>query len=131
MENESNGHDVVPFSYDILDQEASKISSLIQDIQKKCAVAGDQLAVDLFGWAQECDNAGRLPEAEFLYLHFINVFVRQYNPEYPIIFRGLREFARQLLDQTVSPLKKTMAESAGQNSLLDYESSKQSFKNAA
>ena len=131
MESESNRQDVVPFSYDILDQEASKISGLIQDIQKKCALAGDQLAADLFGWAQDCDKAGRLPEAEFLYLHFINVFGRQYHPQYPVVFRGLREFARQLLDETVSPLNEAMAESADQNSLLDHESSKQSFSSAA
>jgi hypothetical protein len=98
MEKEAAQFGVTPFSYDILDEEAAKISSLIAAVNKKCAgSAVDEVARDLFGWAEQMRDSGHLPEAEFLYLHAINIWQQHHQLTYPINFVSLREYARMLL----------------------------------
>lgn len=98
MEKQSAQFGVQPFSYDILDAEAAKISSLISAVNKKCAGAAvDEVARDLFVWAEEFARDGRQAEAEFLYLNAINIWQRNHQLQYPVQFISLRDYAQQLL----------------------------------
>ena len=42
----------------------------------------------------------RLPEAEFLYLHAINIWQQHHQLTYPINFVSLREYARMLMSES-------------------------------
>src|SRR5437870_10041115 len=98
MEKEAAQFGVTPFSYDILDEEAAKISSLILAVNQKCAGnQADSVARELFDWAEEMSSLGRPHEAEFLYLHAINIWERHHELTYPITFVNLREYAKRLL----------------------------------
>ncbi len=99
MDTEASQHGAELFSYDILDAEAKKISGLILAVNQKCAGAqvDHQVAGDLFEWAEQMSKAGRLPEAEFLYLHAINIWERHIVLAYPINFVSLRGYALMLL----------------------------------
>lgn len=98
MDKEESQFGVTPFSYEILDQEAAKISTLISAVNKKCAASqADAVARDLFEWAEDMRDNGRMAEAEFLYLHAINIWARNYQLKYPINFVSLREYALMLL----------------------------------
>lgn len=98
MKKEAAQFGVQPFSYDILDEEAKKISSLILAVNKKCAGAQvDDVARELFQWAEQMSKEGRVPEAEFLYLHAINIWQRHHVLNYPVLFVSLRDYAQQLL----------------------------------
>jgi hypothetical protein len=101
MEKEASQFGVTPFSYDILDQEAAKISSLILAVNKKCAASqADAVARDLYDWAEQMRQDGRMPEAEFLYLHAINIWERHHQLTYPINFVSLPDYARMLLSES-------------------------------
>jgi hypothetical protein len=101
MEKEAAQFGTTPFSYDILDQEAEKISSLILAVNKKCAASqADDVARELFDWAEQMREQGRLHEAEFLYLHAINIWERHHELTYPINFVSLPEYARMLLNES-------------------------------
>lgn len=104
MEKEVEQLDAKPFSYDILDEEASKISSLILAINQKCANRHTQeVARELFEWAEQLTLEGRGSEAEFLYLHAINLWERHHKLPYPITFVSLKHHAAQLLNICVEP----------------------------
>lgn len=99
METDSSSNETgTSFSYDILDAEAAKISSLVALVQEKCSRANSvTIALELFAWAEECALQGKSVEAEFLYLHAINKVPRK-EMSYPIAFSSLREFTYSLLD---------------------------------
>jgi hypothetical protein len=87
------------FSYDILDQAAVKISAIIAVVQQKCLQSQPQkVARELFEWAERLRVDGKHAEAEFLYLHALNLCYPLHQPEYPFIFTGLRDFVRSMLD---------------------------------
>jgi hypothetical protein len=98
---EDCGNDITPFSYDILDQEAEKISALMLAVQQRRIKGGERMALDLFAWAEELYDAGRRCEAEFLYLHTINSCQVLRTPPYPLAFRGLREYAQLMISLTI------------------------------
>jgi hypothetical protein len=105
MENDDPGFTIAPFPHQILDEEAAKISRLILAVQERCCHGGERAALDLFQWAEECRSGGYQPEAEFLYLHSINICERSGNGktrQYPVTFIGLREYALDLL-QLIEP----------------------------
>jgi hypothetical protein len=82
-----------------LDEEAHKISSLILAVNKMCAGRQvDEVARELFQWAEEMSRLNRGSEAEFLYLHAINIWERHHTLSYPITFTSLRDYAAKLLD---------------------------------
>jgi hypothetical protein len=86
------------FSYEILDQEAAKISSIILIVQQKCTQAEPtRAAEELLLWADHLSQQGQHVEAEFLYLHAINLAQATGVTQYPIIFKGLREHAEVLI----------------------------------
>lgn len=85
------------FSYDILDEEARKISQLVLTVQEMCAtVAKDELPLTIFQLGDEMHARGLFAQAEFLYLHAVSLWEREYKLEYPYQFRGLREYAQAL-----------------------------------
>ena len=96
---ERENQDSTPFSYTILDDEAAKISALILAVQQKCLQKSSEVARELFAWAEALREDGRRAEAEFLYLHCINMCERQHGAQYPIEFRSLRDFAATLVDR--------------------------------
>jgi hypothetical protein len=98
---EESGNDITPFSYDILDQEAEKISALMLAVQERRVKGGERMALDLFSWAEELYDAGRRCEAEFLYLHTINSCEVLRTPAYPVVFTGLREYAQLMISLTI------------------------------
>lgn len=100
METENSQPEVAPFSHEILDDEAAKISQLILSIQEKCMRTQEHVGDELFQWADEFRQAGRMAEAEFLYLHVIGIMERKCKPEYPFIFRTLRDYACSLLERS-------------------------------
>src|SRR5262249_43746999 len=85
--------------HEFVDEEAHKISSLILAVQQRCAEGGDRVGADLFAWAEEYSRSGRRAEAEFLYLHAMGWCERLYGVVYPIMFRGLRDYAVHLLER--------------------------------
>lgn len=101
MEKEESQSGIMPFSYEILDQEAAKISNLISAVNQKCATSqADAVARDLFDWAEDMRVQGRMAEAEFLYLHAINIWSRHNQLQYPINFVSLRDYALMLLSES-------------------------------
>jgi hypothetical protein len=110
MEKEAAQFGVTPFSYDILDQEAAKISSLIAAVNKKLAASqADEVARELFNWAEQMRDESRLPEAEFLYLHAINVWERHHKLAYPIQFVSLRDYALLFMSESDAKLTNNVA----------------------
>jgi hypothetical protein len=110
MEKEAAQFGVTPFSYDILDQEAAKISSLISAVNQKLAASqADEVARELFQWAEQMREENRLAEAEFLYLHAINVWERHYKLGYPILFKSLRDYAMLFMSQSDAKLADNVA----------------------
>lgn len=105
MEQEAAQFGVQPFSYDILDEEAAKISTLVLAVNQKCAGnQADAVARDLFNWAEEMHQCNRPHEAEFLYLHAINIWQRHHELPYPITFTTLRDYAKRLLTESNTKL---------------------------
>ena len=102
MENEASQTESNAFSYDILDQEAHKISELLLAVQQRCAQGGPEVAEELFGWAEEYSGNGRRAEAEFLYLYAVNLWERQFGVTYPIHFKSLRHYALTLRERCVA-----------------------------
>lgn len=102
MENVASQTESKAFSYDILDQEAHKISELLCAVQQRCAQGGTGVAEELFGWAEERSNTGRTAEAEFLYLYAVNLWERQVGVTYPIHFTSLRQYAMTLRERCVA-----------------------------
>jgi hypothetical protein len=98
---EDCGSEITPFSYDILDREAEKISALMLAVQERRMKGGERIALDLFAWAEELFDAGRLCEAEFLYLHTINSCQVLRTPPYPLAFKGLRDYAQLMISLTI------------------------------
>lgn len=97
--NDQNSDCDKPFSYDILDQEAAKISEIVLQVQQKCAELGDHVALDLFNWAEKCTDTGKRTEAEFLYLNVITLWERRFGVTYPIYFTSLRDYCLCLLEK--------------------------------
>jgi uncharacterized membrane protein len=104
MQQDNSGFEAKPFSYDILDNEAAKISDLIKAVQQKCVSDSvDVVAPELFSWAETLTAQGRTAEAEFLFLHAINLWQKNIKePIYPIAFRGLKEYAKALWDMSAN-----------------------------
>lgn len=102
MQEENCGFEAKPFSYDILDNEAAKISDLIKAVQERCVSNSvDVVAPELYGWAETLSAQGRAAEAEFLFLHAINLWQKNItDPVYPIAFTGLKEYARALWEMS-------------------------------
>ncbi|HEY9789883.1 MAG TPA: hypothetical protein V6D22_05775 [Candidatus Obscuribacterales bacterium] len=91
--------DVSSCQRELLDQEAHQFSHLIMAVQKRFSEGGDRVGADLFAWAEQLEQSGRAPEAEFLYLHAIGWCERLCDVVYPVIFHGLRDYAHSLLDR--------------------------------
>lgn len=105
MEKEAAQFGVTPFSYDILDQEAAKISSLIAEVNQKLAASqADEVGRGLFHWGEQMRSENRVAEAEFLYLHAINVWERHHKLAYPIVFSSLRDYALLFMSQSDAKL---------------------------
>jgi len=104
MQQENSGLEAKPFSYDILDNEAAKISDLIKAVQQKCVSDRvDVVAPQLFSWAETLLAQGRSAEAEFLFLHAINLWQKNITePVYPIAFTGLKEYAKALWEMSTN-----------------------------
>ena len=100
MENGGLGSSA--FSHDVLDQEAARYRQLVSSLQEEFARSGAGAPAALFALAEQCDREGRCLEAEFIYLHFINVWENRCRPSYPITFKGLREYARDLLQRAIN-----------------------------
>lgn len=110
MEKEAAQFGTTPFSYDILDQEAAKISSLIAEVNQKLAASqADEVARELFHWAEQMREGNRVAEAEFLYLHAINVWERHHKLAYPILFVSLRDYALLFMSQSDAKLADNVA----------------------
>jgi hypothetical protein len=105
MDKDSSDFAAIPFPYEILDDEAARISNLVQAVQQKSAQCGERVAQELFTWAEACSEQGRRDEAEFLYLHCINTCQRQYGLQlqYPVAFTSLRQYAQALLQHARQP----------------------------
>jgi hypothetical protein len=85
------------FSHELLDQEAARHSQLLSFIQEELSRGSAATPATLYALAEQYDREGRHLEAEFIYLHFLNVWEGQYLPSYPISFTSLREYAGDLL----------------------------------
>ncbi len=110
------------FSHDLLDQEAARHGQLLSFIQQELSRGVVATPAALYALAEQCDREGRRLEAEFIYLHFINVWEGRYLPSYPISFTSLREYARDLLKRT----RDLIADELAPASLLDAPSENQS-----
>lgn len=88
------------FSYDILDEEARKISELVATVQKKYAeVPLAELPLTIFQMGDEYYAQGYSAQAEFLYLHAVSLWEREFKLEYPYEFRGLKAYAQALYER--------------------------------
>jgi hypothetical protein len=88
------------FSYDILDEEARKISELVATVQKKYAeVPLAELPLTIFQMGDEYHAQGHSAQAEFLYLHAVSLWEREFKLEYPYEFRGLKAYAQALYER--------------------------------
>jgi hypothetical protein len=97
MDSDSTPSETKAFSYDILDEEARKISELVLTVQEKYAtVAQDELPITIFQMGDEMHAQGMFAQAEFLYLHAVSLWEREFKLEYPYEFRGLRAYAQAL-----------------------------------
>lgn len=100
MEIDKQTAETKAFSYDILDEEARKISELVLLVNQKYATCHlSDLPMVIYQMGDQAHSQGRLAEAEFLYLHAVSLWEREYKLEYPFEFRGLRTYAKALSEK--------------------------------
>jgi hypothetical protein len=113
MQKQSGDADSHAFSHDILDHEAARYGRLVSSLQQEFAKSGTLMPAALFALAEQCELEGRNLEAEFIYLHFINVWENKCRPSYPINFTGLREYARDLLKRALETIASEQSQPEG------------------
>jgi hypothetical protein len=98
---DSTSTEVTPFSYEILDLEAAKISDLVLAVQHRCVDGneGIEAGKELLGWAERFSRDGKPQEAEFVYLHAICIFEKHQSIDYPMTFTTLRDLAFLLMSK--------------------------------
>lgn len=100
MDTDKTSSEPRAFSYDILDEEARKISELVLLVQQKYAsVSTEDLPLVIFQMGDEMHAQGHLAQAEFLYLHAVSLWEREFKLEYPFEFRGLKAYAQALYER--------------------------------
>jgi hypothetical protein len=97
--DDGGDQNVSPSQRELLDEEAHKFSDLILAVQKRFTEGGERVGADLCAWAEQYEQSGHTPEAEFLYLHAIGWCERLCGVVYPVMFRGLRDYALSLLER--------------------------------